>query len=75
MSTLHFKRVDESQTEVWSDGQTPRSQSTQAVRLVLQQLMDRQIFDSFWNQLLEDGDEADLDDPNNSSIASELEIR
>lgn len=75
MRSLHFKRIDETHTEVWRDGEDRRSQSTEAVQLVLQQLMDRQVYERFWSQLAEVGSEAELDDPNNDGIASQLEVR
>jgi hypothetical protein len=75
MGMLHFKKVNEEQSEVWRDGQDHRLISNEGIRLAVKQLCDPVVYEKFASTYPGVGEETSLDDPNSEGLAMQFEIR
>jgi hypothetical protein len=76
MSTLHFKKIDEEQSEAWRNDNARHLVSTEGIRLAVQQLCDQEIYERFWASYpVAINEETSLEVPNSDSIAGQLELR
>lgn len=74
MSALHFKKIDDEQSEVWWDGLKPHLVSTKAILLCVGQLCSPEVSKRFADTYPAIGGETTLDDPNAASVGTNLEV-
>lgn len=75
MSVLHFKKINEEQSEVWFEENEPRIIANDGIRLAVKQLCDPGVFETFWANYPKVRQESTLEDPNAESIAGQFELR
>lgn len=75
MGKLHFKKINEQESEVGYEGNDPRILSNEAIRLAVKQLCAPNVFEAFWTRYPDVGNETTFEDPNVDALAGQFELR
>ncbi|MEK6398456.1 MAG: hypothetical protein V4734_10255 [Terriglobus sp.] len=75
MGMLHFKKINEDESEVWFEENDPRVISNEGIRLAVKQLCAPEVFEKFWADYPEVGKEMEWQNPDAESIAGQFELR